>query len=123
MFAEDNAQVQFEKLRREPSIRGFALREVHVVDDKLSRAFAWLNLAEARALFLVRGPWIDEFIDEICRFPSGRFDDQVDAVSIAVSMLNGSQKNRRIHSDFKCPALSWKSGRGIHSFTQPPARR
>jgi predicted phage terminase large subunit-like protein len=81
-----------QELRREPSIRRFALREVRVAEDKLTRALAWLNLAEAGKVFLVRGPWIDEFIDEVCRFPSGRFDDQVDAVLIAVSMLSGPRK-------------------------------
>ena len=77
-------------LRREPAIRRFAFREVRVEEDKLTRALSWLNLAEAGRVFLVRGGWIDEFVDEVCRFPSARYDDQVDAVSIAVSMLSRS---------------------------------
>jgi predicted phage terminase large subunit-like protein len=81
-----------QELRREPGIRRFAFREIAVEADKLTRALAWLNLAEAGKVFLVRGPWIDEFLDEVCRFPSGRHDDQVDAVSIAVSMLNRPRK-------------------------------
>ncbi len=74
-------------LRAEPSVRRYPLREVRVVDDKLTRSLAWLNLAEAGKVFLVRGPWIEDFVDEVCRFPSGKHDDQVDAVSLAVSML------------------------------------
>jgi predicted phage terminase large subunit-like protein len=81
-----------QELRRDRSLRRFAFREVRVEADKLTRALAWLNLAEAGKVFLVRGPWIDDFIDEVCRFPSGRFDDQVDAVSIAVSMLSKPMK-------------------------------
>jgi predicted phage terminase large subunit-like protein len=77
-----------QELRREPTVRRYAFREVPVDGDKLTRALSWLNLAEAGKVFLVRGPWIDDFIDEVCRFPSGRYDDQVDAVSIAVSMLS-----------------------------------
>ena len=61
--------------------------KLKVDTDKLTRALAWLNLAEEGKVFLVRGPWIDEFVDEIARFPTGRHDDQVDAVSIAVNML------------------------------------
>ena len=74
-------------LRREPRNRAFAFKEIKVAADKLTRALAWLNLAEAGKLFLVRGAWIDEFVDEVSRFPHGKHDDQVDAVSIAVSML------------------------------------
>ena len=74
-------------LRRDGANRAYAFKEIKVVADKLTRALAWLNLAEAGKLFLVRGPWIDEFVDEVSRFPHGRHDDQVDAVSIAVSML------------------------------------
>jgi predicted phage terminase large subunit-like protein len=69
-------------------IRRFEFREVRVEDDKLTRALSWLNLAEAGKVFLVRGGWIDEFVDDVCRFPSARYDDQVDAVWIAVSMLS-----------------------------------
>jgi predicted phage terminase large subunit-like protein len=74
-------------LRTEPTVRSHALCEVEVNADKLTRALAWLNLAEAGKVYLVRGPWINDFVDEICRFPSGKHDDQVDAVSVAVSKL------------------------------------
>jgi predicted phage terminase large subunit-like protein len=81
-------------LRTDPTVRRYPLREVTVDTDKLTRALAWLNLAEAGKVFLVRGPWIQDFIDEICRFPSGKHDDQVDAVSIAVSMLTNAVDKR-----------------------------
>ena len=31
--------------------------------------------------------WIDDFLDEVCSFPLGHHDDQIDAVSLAVQML------------------------------------
>ncbi len=62
-------------IRRDIRFGHIALRSVKVDTDKLTRALAWLNLAEEGKVFLVRGPWIDEFVDE------------VDAVSIAVNML------------------------------------
>ena len=74
-------------LRREPRNRAFAFKEVKVAADKLTRALAWLNLAEAGKVYLVRGPWIDEFVDEVAKFPHGKHDDQIDAVSVAVEML------------------------------------
>ncbi len=74
-------------MRRDMRFGHIALRKVRVDTDKLTRALAWLNMAEEGKVFLVRGPWIDEFVDEIARFPTGRHDDQVDAVSVAVNML------------------------------------
>lgn len=81
-------------LRRDPELRRYALREVRVEADKLTRALAWLNLAEAGKVVLVRGPWIAEFVDEIAAFPKGKHDDQIDAVSVAVNMLTRSRGRR-----------------------------
>jgi predicted phage terminase large subunit-like protein len=60
---------------------------VHVSGDKFTRALAWANRAEAGKIALVRGGWIDDFIEEACRFPHGKHDDQIDAVSLAVQMM------------------------------------
>ncbi|MBK8466189.1 MAG: phage terminase large subunit [Chloracidobacterium sp.] len=88
-----------QELRTDWNVRQFAFREVSVAGDKLTRALTWLNLAEEGKLFLVRGPWIDAFIDEIVRFPTGRHDDQIDAVSVAVQML-GEFKKRYLSMGF-----------------------
>lgn len=80
-------------LRRESGLARYAFRGVRVDTDKLTRALAWLNLAEEGKVILVRGAWIDEFVDEVCQFPAARHDDQVDAVSLAVSMM-GRARNR-----------------------------
>lgn len=87
-----HGQAVVQDLRREANLGRFAFRQVHVRGDKLTRALAWLNLAEEGKLRLVRGPWIDDLIDEVCRFPTGRHDDQIDAISIAVSMLSVDRK-------------------------------
>ncbi len=63
-------------------------RGVKVKGDKFSRALSWANRAEAGKVILVRGPWINEFLDEVCQFPHGTHDDQVDAVSIAVKLMD-----------------------------------
>lgn len=78
-------------LRRERKLTGIPLRSVRVDTDKFTRALAWANLAESGNVILVRGAWIDEFIDEVCRFPGGRFDDQIDAVSLAIRSLADKQ--------------------------------
>ena len=67
--------------------RGKPLRSVRVTDDKWTRAHTWAPIAEVGSVVLVAGSWIKEFVDEACAFPASPHDDQVDAVSLAVSML------------------------------------
>lgn len=84
-----HGQAFVQDLRTVPAVRGIPLKAVRVEGDKYTRALAWANLAEEGKVFLVRGPWTADFLDEIFRF-TGRgdaHDDQVDAVSIAVRML------------------------------------
>jgi predicted phage terminase large subunit-like protein len=54
---------------------------------KLMRAQAWLNALEAGRVFLVNGAWTKDFLDELCEFPAGAHDDQVDAVSVSWESL------------------------------------
>ena len=81
-----------QQLLRERRLARRAFRSVAVDKDKVTRALTWANRAEEGKVFLIDGPWIDEFITEICSFPQGKHDDQVDAVSIAVGMLDKSNK-------------------------------
>ncbi len=82
-----HGQAIIQDLRWDPAIRGTILRGVTVTADKLTRALKWAPLAEEGKVILVRGPWNQAFLDEICSFPGGQYDDQVDAVSLAVSMF------------------------------------
>jgi len=45
---------------------------------------------EAGNVQLARGAWNDEFVEELCAFPRGHHDDQVDAVSGAFTWLSKS---------------------------------
>lgn len=100
MLAEENTRHGIEKalhgqafvqdLRRVAEVRHIPLRDVKVDGDKFTRALAWANLAEEGRVILVRGAWNDEFLDEVCQFPGGQHDDQVDAVSLAVRMLSAT---------------------------------
>ncbi|MEP7213502.1 MAG: phage terminase large subunit [Acidobacteriota bacterium] len=64
------------------------LKAVRTEGDKYTRALTWANLAEDGKVIIVRGGWVDAFIEEACSFPGGRHDDQIDAVSLAVKMLS-----------------------------------
>ncbi len=84
-----NAKAIISELRRDLRLSNFSFKTVPVVGDKLTRALNWSPRAEEGKLRLVRGPWIDDFIAELIRFPKGKHDDQIDAVSIAVHMMAG----------------------------------
>ncbi len=51
--------------------------------DKTTRAEAPAAQAEARNVWIVRGGWNTDFLDELCQFPGSTFKDQADAFSRA----------------------------------------
>ncbi len=81
-----------QELRRDRQLVNRAFQAVKVDNDKFTRALGWANRAEEGKVYLVRGAWIDEFLDEVCVFPGGAHDDQVDAVSLAVQMMPKDKK-------------------------------
>jgi predicted phage terminase large subunit-like protein len=84
-----HGQALVQALRRIPAVRGIPLKDVRVDADKFTRALGWANLAEAGKVYIVSGGWNNDFLDEVCRFTGkgDAHDDQIDAVSLAVSML------------------------------------
>jgi predicted phage terminase large subunit-like protein len=83
-----------QELLKDRRLAASAITSVRVSQDKFTRSLAWSAKAECGKVFLVRGPWIDDFLDEAYSFPGGRHDDQIDAVSLAVQMI-GMKKERR----------------------------
>jgi len=77
-----------QELMREPALAAIAVREIVPDKDKIARCLPWLARAEQGKVALVRGNWNAAAIDEFCSFPEGLHDDQVDAVSGAVTMLS-----------------------------------
>lgn len=82
-----HGQALMQELRREARLRGVAFKGVTVSTDKLTRALKWSPRAEEGKVILVRGHWNTELIEEAAQFPSAHFDDQIDAISLAVSMF------------------------------------
>lgn len=82
-----HGQALVQDLRKDATLRGRSIQAIAVDSDKFTRALSWAALAEEGKVRLVEGTWIDSFVDEICSFPDGEHDDQVDAVSLAVRML------------------------------------
>lgn len=57
--------------------------------SKEVRADGFAIQCEYGHVYLVRGDWNEAFLDELCSFPSGAFDDQVDAGADAFNELSG----------------------------------
>lgn len=58
-----------------------------VSGDKETRSEPLESAFQGGMVILLQGAWNDEFIDELCAFPKGTYDDQVDAASSAYSKL------------------------------------
>lgn len=57
--------------------------------DKIARAQLWATRIEDDKVFMVRGPWNEDFISEAVAFPMGASDDMVDGVSGGWQMTPG----------------------------------
>ena len=70
-------------------LMGWAFKADKVTGNKLIRANPLASQAQAGNVKLVRGTWINAFLDEAEIFPQGAHDDQVDATSGALLQLTG----------------------------------
>lgn len=68
-------------------LAGWRVKAQPETGDKVTRAEPFSAQCEAGNVFLVRGEWNEEYLDELCMFPGGTFKDQVDASSGAFGML------------------------------------
>ena len=68
-------------------LAGYNFRGVRSTGSKVERANPFSAQAKAENVKLVQGPWIGEYLDELCAFPEGGHDDQVDASSGAFGRL------------------------------------
>lgn len=68
-------------------LAGFPVKVISPTGDKATRAKPASAQAEAGNVKLMRGDWNEAFLDEVCAFPNGQFDDQVDAFADALNEL------------------------------------
>lgn len=68
-------------------LAGYSAMADPVHRDKVERAEPFKAQAQAGNVRLVAGKWTDAYLDELCAFPTGRHDDQVDATSGAFNKL------------------------------------
>lgn len=68
-------------------LAGWDYKEVGLGTNKIVRAKPFRSQVEAGNVFLLRAPWNEPYIVELCAFPTGGHDDQVDATSCAFNSL------------------------------------
>lgn len=68
-------------------LKGYPVKAERVTGEKSLRARPASAQAEAGNVKLVRGLWNTAFLDEVCVFPAGSNDDQVDAFADALNEL------------------------------------
>lgn len=68
-------------------LAGFTVHADRVTRDKVSRAEPFQAQAEAGNVKVVRRDWNGMYLDELCAFPTGTHDDQVDGSSGAFNQL------------------------------------
>jgi predicted phage terminase large subunit-like protein len=75
-------------LLRDPLLLAHTFTPIEVHRDKLTRALPLVARSEQGKLAIVRGNWNQKFLDELCAFPEGLHDDQVDACSGGMMLLS-----------------------------------
>jgi len=75
-------------LLRDPLLLSYTFTPIEVHRDKLTRALPLVARSEQGKLAIVRGSWNQKFLDELCAFPEGIHDDQVDACSGGMTLLS-----------------------------------
>jgi predicted phage terminase large subunit-like protein len=68
-------------------LAGYDYAGVPISGDKITRAKPFRAQCEAGNVSLVRGDWNESYIRELCEFPTGSHDDQVDASSAAFNAV------------------------------------
>lgn len=77
----------FQELARERELARVSILPIRPNGDKVSRARPLQARGKSGKLKLVKGPWVETFIQECLDFPNGRHDDQVDTASGGLQMI------------------------------------
>lgn len=80
------------QLVKDPDLAGFVIRGYDVDTDKLTRALPFAAKCAAGVYSVYHTHWREAWTEELCSFPNGAHDDQVDASSGADAMLDNVRK-------------------------------
>ena len=72
---------------RTKTLVGYDYEGVGISGNKITRARPFRAQCEAGNVRILRGDWNTKYLDELCTFPTGKHDDQVDATSCAFNAV------------------------------------
>lgn len=72
---------------RSKLLNKFDYAGVQATGDKVTRSKPYRSQVEAGNVYLVKGAWNKDYLDELCDFPVGKHDDQVDGSSCGYNQL------------------------------------
>lgn len=72
---------------RTKTLKGKNYAGVPISGSKITRSKPFRAQCEAGNVYLLRGPWNAAYIAELCSFPTGKHDDQVDGSSCAFNAV------------------------------------
>lgn len=78
------------ELNQDPRLRGYTVFGYAVDKDKVTRALPFAAHLAAGEISVLDTFWTDDYIDEMCSFPNGTNDDQVDASSGVWAMVGSA---------------------------------
>jgi predicted phage terminase large subunit-like protein len=74
-------------MTRRHVVPNFNVVGVKLKGDKEDRAFHFSAAAQQERVYVLNAQWTADFLTECANFPNGRYDDQVDATSVAITHL------------------------------------
>lgn len=82
-------------------LAGYTVKADPESGDKVIRAEPYAAQCEAGNVYLLRGAWNDDYLDELCMFPGGALKDQVDASSGAFGRLLSLSASAKVNIPVK----------------------
>jgi predicted phage terminase large subunit-like protein len=94
MWAEESGQIMstldpyIKKMFQNPEQRYVMREQFTSTTKKTARARSFQAYMSSGAVYILKAPWTDNLVKELRAFPSGKNDDQVDALALIGRMLN-----------------------------------
>lgn len=113
-WAEESGQIlksldpYINKAMQDPQRRFVMRQQFTSTTDKTARARSFQAYMAQGKVYILNREWTDTLVKELLSFPSGKHDDQVDALSLIGRMLNDMYK--RVEKSPKKVEYEYKSG-------------
>jgi hypothetical protein len=114
MWAEESGQIiksldpYIQKAMQDPKRRYVMRQQFTSTTDKTARARSFQAYMAQGKVYILDRDWTDILVKELLSFPSGKHDDQVDALSLIGRML--SDMYLRVEKSPKKEEYEYKSG-------------